>query len=230
MFLSHLLTGLFAGCVNLWDTKVTRSSSGAHFKVQIHKKLDWNVINSLIPPDAKVYVADNKVVTMSAEQTSRKSRVVQSTARDLLNEALGNENLNNERFSVEKNLINENLVNENILNEDLTNEDNANTGQPTPNYHLIDMLENMPIVPYYSVNFNETHPIVLIVGGETEGISEESYKFAHDRHGVRLNIPLGSGIDSLNTGTALGIISFEMKRQLMTNSARDDCKFANINI
>lgn len=75
-------------------------------------------------------------------------------------------------------------------------------------------ISSIPIIPYYSVNFRKSEKIVLIIGGETEGISQESYEFTAERKGVRLNIPLGNDIDSLNTNTAFGIISFEIKRQM----------------
>lgn len=81
---------------------------------------------------------------------------------------------------------------------------------------LIDRVETVPVVPYYGVDFTQSSHIVLIIGGETEGISEEGYKLTAQRNGVRLNVPLSNNMDSLNTGTALGVIAFEMKRQLLS--------------
>lgn len=75
---------------------------------------------------------------------------------------------------------------------------------------------SIPIIPYYGVNFLETEEIVLIIGGETQGISQECYQFAAERNGVRLNVPLSNDVDSLNTNTAFGIIAFEIKRQILT--------------
>lgn len=86
----------------------------------------------------------------------------------------------------------------------------------------LDSTNSLPIVPYYSYDFkNVNFPLVLIIGGETEGISEECYQFGKLFNGVRLNIPLQNGIDSLNTGTSLGIILFEIRRQLI----QDEYKF-----
>lgn len=83
---------------------------------------------------------------------------------------------------------------------------------------LKDLVDSIPVLPYYGVNFSESDHIVLIIGGETEGLSEDSYKLASERKGVRLNVPLSNNIDSLNSGTALGVIAFEIKRQLLTKN------------
>ncbi|XP_030753631.1 rRNA methyltransferase 3, mitochondrial [Sitophilus oryzae] len=74
--------------------------------------------------------------------------------------------------------------------------------------------KSIPVLPYYSVNFKMSKHIVLILGGETHGISPESYALAEEKKGIRLNIPLHNDLDSLNTSIALGIIIFEVKRQL----------------
>ncbi|KAJ8972548.1 hypothetical protein NQ314_000135 [Rhamnusium bicolor] len=141
------------GCVNVWDMKVLRSASGAHFKLQINKKLNWDTIKEKIGPNSRIYIADNHAVTMSCHENADKQ-------------------------------------------------------------NLAELVQTVPVLPYYGVNFRDDNHIVLIVGGETEGISEESYKLASDFKGVRLKIPLSNKVDSLNAGTALGIIVFEIKRQL----------------
>lgn len=153
------LTCYVIGCVDLWDTKVLRSSCGAHFHLQIHKKMDWISIKEYLNArTGNVFIADNRIVTKTSDSD---------------------------------------------LNKD----------QPPDNIN--DLITSLPIVPYYGVQFSNLSHIVLIVGGETLGISEESYKLATDCNGVRLNIPLNNNIDSLNTGTALGIILFEMKKQML---------------
>lgn len=78
-----------------------------------------------------------------------------------------------------------------------------------------DLCLKVPVLPYYSVDFANCSSVALVIGGETMGLSQESYKLALDKQGVRLNIPLNNDIESLNTGTALGIIAFEIKRQLL---------------
>ncbi|XP_034840090.1 rRNA methyltransferase 3, mitochondrial [Maniola hyperantus] len=73
----------------------------------------------------------------------------------------------------------------------------------------------VPIVPYYSVDFGNIKHVTLVIGGETEGISEDSYRFATTRNGLRLHIPLQRGVESLNTGMAAAVIAFEIRKQFI---------------
>lgn len=40
-------------------------------------------------------------------------------------------------------------------------------------------------------------------------------RFAATRNGLRLNIPLDNGTDSLNTAMATAVIAFEIKKQII---------------
>lgn len=73
----------------------------------------------------------------------------------------------------------------------------------------------LPIFPYYEVDYCKTTPLILVIGGETHGLSEEGYEFAKKRHGIRINIPLLNGIESLNSATAVGILCFEARKQML---------------
>lgn len=79
---------------------------------------------------------------------------------------------------------------------------------------------DIPVIPYYSVNYGSLPSITLLIGGETEGISEDSYSFAAQRNGVRLIIPLHRGVDSLNSGMAAAVIGFEIKKQILQANAK----------
>ncbi|XP_075969411.1 rRNA methyltransferase 3, mitochondrial [Anticarsia gemmatalis] len=76
-------------------------------------------------------------------------------------------------------------------------------------------LNPMPVLPYYGVEFSSLKHTTLILGGETEGISQDSYLLAASKNGLRLNIPLQRGVDSLNTGMATAVIAFEIRKQLI---------------
>lgn len=61
---------LTKGCVNIWDSKVLRSSSGAHFKLQMHQKQDWTKIQNLLGKNVNMFVADNSHKQMNELQES----------------------------------------------------------------------------------------------------------------------------------------------------------------
>ncbi|XP_065226958.1 rRNA methyltransferase 3A, mitochondrial [Planococcus citri] len=73
---------------------------------------------------------------------------------------------------------------------------------------------NIPVHPYYGIEYKNHESYVIVIGGETEGLSEETFLFAKENNGVRVNIPLSNCVNSLNAATALGIITFEIKKQL----------------
>lgn len=76
-------------------------------------------------------------------------------------------------------------------------------------------LSSVAVVPYFAVDYVNQAPVVLVIGGETEGLSIDAFRLARDRYGIRLNVPLSNNMESLNSGMALGIIAFEMKRQFL---------------
>lgn len=90
----------------------------------------------------------------------------------------------------------------------------SNQRAPTNKKMMKKFLLKLPILPYYALDYTKKE-IVLVLGGETEGLSLDSHEFLNERKGIRINIPLLNGVDSLNTGVALGIVTFEMKRQFI---------------
>ncbi|XP_050345107.1 rRNA methyltransferase 3, mitochondrial isoform X2 [Nymphalis io] len=140
---------LTKGCVDLWDPKVIRSASGAHFRQPIHTSVDWEELPNLLDQDTSIFIADNN--TNIPETTE-------------LENVIGN---------------------------------------------------NLPVLPYYGIDYANLKHVTLIIGGETEGISENSYRLAANKNGLRLNIPLQKGVDSLNTGMAAAVIAFEIKKQFI---------------
>lgn len=120
--------------------------------------------------------------------------------------------LSNDKLELENNEELQIVDNENIDNENDKEENTIDTkdGELTRE----DMSNKLSIVPYYSLDYTQGE-IVIIIGGETEGLSYSSLKIASDNNGFRVNIPLNNGVESLNSGMALGIIAFEIKRQFL---------------
>ncbi len=51
---------------------------------------------------------------------------------------------------------------------------------------------------------------VVVVGGESDGLSAAAKKFAHAHLGERLFVPLRNGINSLNVASAASVILFHI--------------------
>lgn len=64
---------------------------------------------------------------------------------------------------------------------------------------------------YHRLNFR--HPLVLIIGGEAQGVSQTAYKASN----TVIHIPMYAGSESLNVSVAAGIILFEIARQRETH-------------
>lgn len=92
---------------------------------------------------------------------------------------------------------------------------------------------------YSDVPYNRCKHIVLIIGGETEGVSREAYEFMRSKQRLQLKtadeteaksdptpesevvpehqclrIPLASGVESLNLNAATAILLFEIRKKL----------------
>ncbi|XP_066601825.1 rRNA methyltransferase 3A, mitochondrial isoform X2 [Prorops nasuta] len=75
-------------------------------------------------------------------------------------------------------------------------------------------LLDIPVLPYFKVDFVQSS-IVLIISGETEGLSSETIQFILEKKGKRINIPLTNDVESLNNSMAFGILTFEIRRQFL---------------
>ncbi|XP_026757932.2 rRNA methyltransferase 3, mitochondrial [Galleria mellonella] len=108
--------------------------------------------------------------------------------------------------------------NEKVLDENSM----GNTDESCEGMHI-------PVLPYYGIEYTSFKHITLIIGGETEGISNDSYAFAATKNGLRVNIPLQRGVDSLNTGMAAAVIAFEIRRQLIQAWTREKLERIGLN-
>ncbi|KAL1140667.1 hypothetical protein AAG570_000597 [Ranatra chinensis] len=128
---------LTPGCTDLWDPKVLRAGSGAHFKVPILRDETWTNISEILPQNTKLLIADSPSI------------------------------------------------------------------------------EKLPLIPYYTINYTKWNHIAVVIGGETEGLSDNAIHLAEEMKGDRITIPMSNDIDSLNCAAAVSVILFEIRRQMV---------------
>jgi rRNA methylases len=182
----------FSGCVDLWEPKVIRSGAGAHFRIPIVSDVEWDELETHVGGDASVFLADNSEHVW--EDISK------SEGEEEEEEEGGGDDTDNGDES------------------QLQVEENRTKCSPGVSKYLEiykRKLSSIAVVPYFAVDYTNQSSVVLVIGGETEGLSINAFRLAHDRYGIRLNVPLSNNVESLNSGTALGIIVFEMKRQFL---------------
>ena len=92
----------------------------------------------------------------------------------------------------------------------------------------MDILEEYCSVPMASVPFKElavddpdtgdsTAPpreVVMVVGGEADGLSACAKKLAHSHLGERVYVPTRNGVESLNVASAASVVLFELADRL----------------
>ncbi|XP_050489669.1 rRNA methyltransferase 3, mitochondrial [Bombus huntii] len=179
---------LMKGCVDLWDPKVLRSAAGTHFQLPIHAFPTWDEIPLLISEDSNIFVADS---TFGDEFLHNYSTEILQTSLQI--------------FDIDP----EDLKSKLIVD---TNKHSKEDMVPKNKHLMRDFMLKLPILPYYSVDYTKKES-VIVVSGETEGLNFNSYKFLKEKNGIRINIPLVKGVDSLNAAVALGVVIFEIRRQ-----------------
>lgn len=182
---------LFIGCVDLWDTKVIRSSCGAMFNLRIHSNCSWE--------DVEEECSGNVIIADHVSAMSKKDAEVMSA---------------DEYVSLRPADVD---IHDEMDIEDAEEESEVADIQPT-DPAVWRQTANLPCVAYSDLEYKHYNSLVIIIGGETEGLSQECFLYAQKRNAARVHVPQAECVNSLNVATALGIITFEIKRQL--SSAR----------
>lgn len=188
-----------------------RSAIGAHFRLPIFTSISWDEIPTLISDESAIFLADNNI---AYENVLTDFKMNPDTNEDSFIEVNDNcvkqDNLDAHNEQTKDNMINQ------VIDQTKTYKSTAKT-----KLLVKQLVSQLPVKPYYALDFTKRE-MVLIIGGETEGISLESCKLLRSRNCTRVNIPLTNGIDSLNVGVAVGIVTFEMKRQFVTRKIEDE--------
>jgi len=77
----------------------------------------------------------------------------------------------------------------------------------------------MQTIEYCDLDVRGHKEAVVVVGGETEGVSGAAYLFAQSHGGSRMFIPLRNNVNSLNVISAASLVLFKVRESLLKESA-----------
>lgn len=182
--LVHFVDIFNSGCVDVWEPKVLRAGASAHFQIPILNNVQWPAVKQHLNPNSLVCLADGDCQQVVTMEEQLK------------------------------------LHNDISLDEDTECEVEVNekTGETLDMSYSEENVYRFKEVFIRNLAYTEIdyrgRDVVLVIGGETNGLSTASRKLAYDFDSFRVFIPMCEGINSLNAAMATSIISFEIKRQL----------------
>ncbi|KAK2827030.1 hypothetical protein Q7C36_017956 [Tachysurus vachellii] len=176
---------LSTGCVDVWEPKVLRAGLGAHFRLPMIPNLSWTNIQTLLPPNAIVHVADNSGVSETEPELAGASQRAKKA---------GDYGWTSSR-----------RISRKAYCEDEDEEEEVGGARQ-------EVGPGLKTQPYHS-NWTGSH-VAVVIGGETHGLSLEALRLAEETKGRRLFIPMVRGVDSLNAAMAASVLLFEGRRQL----------------
>jgi len=184
-------------CVSPWNRKVLRAAAGAHFMIPIVEKVDWNMMTKHVKDFSQVVISD----------------IVGQDIHGEISEAERQERID----TLELELMEEGVLASQEIEEGET--DNSSIEQTAESLDRI--FAKYRQIPIQSTNYSQfsLNPgitdVVVVIGGETEGVSDRAYKFCHDCSGSRLYIPLRNNLNSLNVISATSVVLFTVQKSLL---------------
>ena len=193
-----------AGCVDIWDPKVLRSAMGGHFYTYILNSLPWEQIISHVPTTSYVCIAD-----------TRKGSVLEKTFDVSHPKVVNLVSAGDEDTSSSS----EDETSEGDEESDTDSDEDEDREKSWSNKSS-EIYKRVPlsVVEYSEMDCTGAKEVTVIVGGETEGVSNQAKKFAFDSYGQFVTVPMVEAVDSLNTATATAIVMYEARRQLLLPS------------
>lgn len=190
------------GCVDAWNSKVVRAAAGAHFHCPIVPMASWS--SGLLGP-AKVLILDHCEGDDGLDPSH-------PGGADLGRSREFQKNLESQRSEATDNLANR-IVARHGGAKDRAYED-------TEALQKAGQLSLKP-VRYSDVHLNPQEDVVVVVGGETCGVSREAHLYGLQNRGSRVFVPLSNQMDSLNVVSVVSIVLFQLRCQLVVPAAQN---------
>ncbi len=180
---------IISGCVDIWEPKVLRAGAGSHFRCHMINNLGWDLIGNYISHDSDIFLADSQTIEYQP---------IKAASRAVMKHIVEAED--------------ETYFDKDESSSQLLEIDPSFTDKST-----LPLYKDIPLhtVSYFDADFSSGKDVVIIVGGETEGVSPEAHKLGFERNGSKVFIPMMPGVDSLNAAMAATVILFEIKKQML---------------
>jgi len=180
------------GCVDLWDEKVVTEGSGAHFYVPMYNNISWQDITNYIHTTDKIYLADNKPDSVKTNISTELLKKIKKSKKAAASP---------ESVSWIQGMVSEKPM------SDMSYQD-------TEHVALFDKFP-LPSKVAFEADL-QTHNSVIVIGGESLGLSAEAHKLAYEKRGHKLYIPMGKEVDSLNASMAGLCTMYEVLKQTVS--------------
>jgi len=177
-----------SGCVDAWQPKVLRAAAGAHFNLPIKTKIQWSEVEQHLPESngRQVVLCDSSSDLDSTVPDDDRAKLSQ-----LLSQASGYKCADPKTG--------------------LKYDYSFNEGDLVEQFSRLSLPET-PLSEFKRMESDESHA-VIVIGGETHGVSKRAHKFALENSGCRAYIPLFNDMDSLNSLSAASILLHHCQTQ-----------------
>ncbi|XP_046549317.1 rRNA methyltransferase 3, mitochondrial-like [Haliotis rubra] len=189
------------GCVDVWEPKVLRAGMGSHFHIPILASVPWELLVNYMCDDDNVFIAE----TGKQEKLEAKRRAfTPDDFEKLSHEEEGHHNISESKMADYRQKYGS-LMEDGVLDihEEYLDRDHVQYFDHAP----------MSFVDYDKLTCPKDGATVII-GGETTGVSAAAKKFAYDRFGQCVTIPMSPAVDSLNSAIAGSIILYKIQNLL----------------
>jgi len=229
------------GCVDVWQPKVMRSAAGAHLFMPIMMDVPWHEVNHYLPKCAQVVLADldrsddtsDQQEPLSAQTLGQRLAALEERCLHFRETYSLKEDDESGDLRLPKSLIN-------VRDKDLEGKSEQELGSIVAkaiaesssgakkndfSFYEEDIVReycDLPLPSKQCWDFEPLHSgqeLLVVIGGETEGMGPCAKKLAHERLGERVFIPLRRNVDSLNVASAASVILFEIVRKLRASSS-----------
>jgi len=188
-----------SGCVDPWQPKVIRAAAGAHFRLQVQAGKRWNEMEQFLPANDR-----RQVVVCNMPNLKRPL----SNSNELMT---GDDVIGSPQQLTQ------------LLHECQSYRCQEPGSGKKFDYsfdeaELVDKFSGIALqqTEMRDLQVEKGGSLVVMVGGETEGVSLRAHKFAVENDGQHAYLPLFNGMESLNVLSAASILLYHCQSQCIS--------------